>query len=186
MVVVQREGDLHTVVDAFRAGEERALTEIYARWSPLVYSLALHSLRDVADAEQVTQRAFTAAWNARHTFDPTQVQLATWLIGITRDKIVDLHEARSRQARRQTQVVQQTRTPDETGPADLAEQLMLVDEMSRLDAVPKQVLRLAFDDHLTHSQIAERTGLPVATVRSHIRRSLLELRERLEVQTHAH
>ena len=184
-MVVQREGNLHTVVDAFRAGEERALTEIYARWSPLVYSLALHSLREIADAEDVTQRTFTGAWNARQTFDPDGVPLAAWLIGIARDNIVDVHEARSRRARLQPPVAQQS-GPEETGPADLAEQLMLVDEMSRLDAVPKQVLRLAFDDHLTHSQIAERTGLPVATVRSHIRRSLLRLRERLEVQTHAH
>ena len=186
MVVVQREGDLHAVVDAFRAGEERALTQIYDRWSPLVYSLALHSLDDVADAEEVTQRAFTAAWSSRLTFDPTRTSLGAWLIGITRSKIADAHDDRSRQARRQTQVIRQTRPQTDLEPTDLADRLAVADEMSRLDAVPKQVLRLALDDQLTHSQIAERTGLPVAAVRSHIRRSLLQLRERLEVQTHAH
>ena len=69
--------------------------------------------------------------------------------------------------------------PDVT--ADLAERLLLADEMSRLEAVPEQVLRMAFYDDLTHVQIAQRTGLPLGTVKSHIRRSLLKLRERLEV-----
>ena len=60
-----------------------------------------------------------------------------------------------------------------------------MDEVSRLDAVPQQVFRMALHDELTHAQIAERTGLPTATVKSHIRRILLTLRKRLEVQTDA-
>ena len=63
---------------------------------------------------------------------------------------------------------------------------MLADEVSHLDAVPQRVLRMALFDELTHAEIAERTGLSADTVKGHIRRSLLALRQRLEVQTDAH
>lgn len=186
MVVTREADDLAAVDEAFVAGDELALAEIYARWSSLVYSVALRSLGNVTDAEEVTQRVFTGAWTSRHTFDPTRAKLPAWLIGITRDKIVDAHTARSKQAQLRTQMITVTQRNDKIEPADLAERLMLADEMSRLAAVPQQVLRMALYDDLTHAQIAERVGLPAGTVKSHIRRSLLTLRERLEVLADAY
>lgn len=140
-MLVERGDELSTVVEAFQAGEEWALAEIYARWSSLVYGVALRSLRNVTDAEEVTQRVFTGAWTGRHSFDPTRAQLPAWLVGITRNKIADAYAARSKQARLRSQMITVTQMEDAIGPADLAERLLLADEMSRLDAVPEQVLR---------------------------------------------
>jgi RNA polymerase sigma factor (sigma-70 family) len=180
-VVAREEDDLPTVIEAFVAGDEQALAQIYARWSSLVYSVALRSLGNVSDAEEVTQRVFTGAWTSRHTFDPTRAKLPAWLIGITRNKIADAHAARSKQAELRKQMITVTQMKDKIEPQDVADRLMLADEMSHLAAIPQQVLRMAFYDDLTHAQIAERMGLPPGTVKSHIRRSLLKLRERLEV-----
>ena len=133
----------------------------------------------------MTQRVFTGAWISRHTFDPTRNGLSTWLIGMTRDRIGEVAAARSAAAQSQTQLTTETQVDATTAHSDLADRLVLVDEVSRLDAVPQQVLRMALYDDLSHTQIAERTGLPPATVTSLIRRSLLKLRNRLEVQTDA-
>lgn len=186
MVVTRRGDDEPTVIEAFHAGNELALAEIYARWSPLVYSIALGSLGNVADAEEATQEVFTEAWTSRQTFDSTRAGLSAWLIEITRNKIAEAQTARNKPAQPRTQLTTMTQMDDKVAPADLAERLVLVDEVSCLDAVPQQVLRMALYDDLPHAQIAERLGLPPATVRGHLRRGLLKLRKRLEVQTDAH
>lgn len=171
----------------FAAGDERALAVIYGQWSSLVYSLAVRSLGDATDAEDVTQKVFVAAWQGRERFDPARASLSAWLVGITRHTIADMHQARSRERSITEQVA--AITGEETAPApeiDLADRLLIADEMARLEPLPRAVVHLAFFDDLTHLQIAERLGIPVGTVKSHIRRSLSKLRGRLEVSHGAH
>ena len=68
---------------------------------------------------------------------------------------------------------------------DVAERLMIADELDRLEPVPRRVMALAFYGDMTHSEIADTTGIPLGTVKSHIRRSLGRLRTVLEVSDDA-
>jgi len=179
--------DASELARRFSAGDERALAEIYGQWSSLVYSLAVRSLGDTTDAEDVTQKVFVAAWQGRGRYDPDRASLSAWLVGITRHTIADTHQARSRE--RSITVHVAAITGDDAAPApevDLADRLLIADEMARLEPLPRAVVRLAFFDDLTHLQIAERLQIPVGTVKSHIRRSLSKLRGRLEVSHGTH
>ena len=174
MLVSQPGEDSSTVLESFAAGDAGALAEIYTRWSPLVYSVALRSLDTVEQAERVTQRVFTTAWTSRDSFDPARSRLAPWLVEIVRAEIAEARADDHQQV-----------GPSAELSADLGEQLLLADGLSHLEDEPRRVLRMALYDHLSHDQIAERMGLPSSTVQSYLRTSLLELRSRLEVSSDA-
>jgi RNA polymerase sigma factor (sigma-70 family) len=175
--------DRETELDSrFISGDERALEEVYRRWSPVVFTLALRSLGDRSDAEDVTQRVFVSAWTSRASFDPAKAKLSTWLVAITRRRIADMHESRAKIRAIQEQL-ERTTSPDDLvrDPPDLAESILVTDEIDRLEPDARAVMRLAFFDDLTHEQIARRLDMPLGTVKSHIRRSLTRMRDRLEV-----
>lgn len=169
-----------SLVAALAAGDAEAIERMYQRWGRLVYTLALRSLGNAGDAEDVTQHVFVAAWQGRRTFDPSRARVATWLMGITRNKIVDEHKARARR-QREMQALMEALYQDSVSWTDqIADSVAMADELDRLDETPRIIMRLAFYDQLTHAQIAENLGLPLGTVKSHIRRSLIRLRTRLE------
>lgn len=182
-MTVSPDDDLSALVDDFLAGDESALEKVYRRYSALVFTVALRSLGDASEAEDVVQKVFVAAWTGRKTYKPERASLSAWLMGITRNKVADAHQSRTRQRRIQNEVGASLGAPPDT--FDIADRLVIADEISRLDAVPQRVLRMAFFEDLTHAQIAERLQLPPGTVKSHIRRSLIKLRRRLEVAAHA-
>ena len=171
------------LADAFGTGDEHVLRAVYERWSALVHTLALRSLADVTAAEDVTQQVFVRAWRGRHTYRPDQAPLGAWLVGITRNCIADAFAERTRHARLVAAVADQelTTPPTDRTTDELAERVLVARELDRLDEVPRAVMRLAFYEELSHREIAERLGLPLGTVKSHIRRSLARLRTRLEV-----
>ena len=78
------------------AGDESALREAYHRWSRLIHTIARNSLGSAADADDVTQQVFIAAWNSRASLRASDEALPAWLIGICRIKVIDALRARSR------------------------------------------------------------------------------------------
>lgn len=147
-----------------------------------MFTLALRVLGDRADAEDVTQKTFVSAWTSRASYDSAKGRISTWLVAIARRRIADTLDAR-RRVREMHEKLQQFAATDEpmSSDADLGDRLLLADEIDRLEPDAQRVLRLAFYDDLTHQQIATRLDMPLGTVKSHIRRRLTRLRDRLEV-----
>lgn len=170
---------------SFLAGDERALAAAYREFAPLVHTLALRSLPDRSAADDVTQEVFIRVWRSRSTFNPQVARLPAWIVGITRNVISDTLSASARETRK-VLAAAGAGLADEaaTGLEDaelLADRLILDGELDRLGEPQGSIMKLAFYDDLTHDQISQKLGLPLGTVKSHIRRSLSHLRNRLEV-----
>jgi RNA polymerase sigma-70 factor (ECF subfamily) len=167
----------------FRSGDERALREVYDRYAAAVLHLAGATLGNPSDAEDVVQATFVAAWSGRAGFDPSRGSLLGWLLGIARRKAVDAVRSRSRDDRA-TEVARRAGSVQLVTGSDadrVVDRLVVADELAALPAEQRRVLELAFYDDLTHQQIAAVTGLPLGTVKSHLRRGMARLRSRWEV-----
>jgi RNA polymerase sigma factor (sigma-70 family) len=180
------EPDVDEVGRRFAAGDEQALAWAYERWAAQVHGMAVRAFGPGPDAEDVTQQTFIAAWTRRAGYRPGLGPLPAWLVGICRHKIADAWARRARQRRETEAAISDARgTPG--GPATpgvdaaVADRVLLLGELDRLGQPQRGIIELAFFEDLTHVQIAARTGLPLGTVKSHIRRTLERLRDRLEV-----
>ncbi|MFC6155614.1 sigma-70 family RNA polymerase sigma factor [Kribbella sp. NPDC058693] len=170
------------IAKSFAEGREESLAHAYRRWSGLVFTLALRSLGDRADAEDVTQQVFVSAWRGRATFDPASGQLGSWLTGITRHRIADRLAARGREHRSVEAAAGLAQAPAATERLDehTVDRVVLADELAKLEDPRRTILHLAFYEDQTYPEIAEQLALPLGTVKSHVRRGLLHLRDRLK------
>ena len=172
------------VARRFALGDEQALAWAYERYAAQIHGMAVRAFGHGPDAEDVTQQVFVSAWTGRAGFRRDAGPLPAWLVGICRHKIADTWAKRDRQRRAAEAAVGEAQsTPVSTGAFDnrVADRVLLLDELDRLGQPQRGIIELAFFEDLTHAQIADRTGIPLGTVNSHIRRTLERLRTRLEV-----
>ena len=146
-------------------GDEQALSELYDRYSRLVYATGVRLLGDAHLAEDLVQEVFIKVWQSAASFDPSRARFATWLYRVTCNRAVDLD--RRRRAR-----------PESAGDARLqtisggAEPEASVDgwdvahALSRIPEEHRKVLTLAYFEGLSQREISRRTGIPLGTIKS--------------------
>lgn len=153
-------------------GDESALGRLYERLSGNVFSLAMHMLGNREDAEEVLQDSFVNLYRSARRFDPALGSVRAYTYTIARNQA--RMRLRSRKSRPMTQSIEE-REP--VSPArDGATAVALNGALSRLEVEELQLLEATFFDGFSHSELAERTGMPLGTLKSRIRRALLKLR----------
>jgi RNA polymerase sigma factor (sigma-70 family) len=167
------------------AGDQSAVPACVARYGPLVWTLAQRRLRNPADAEDAVQDVFIDLWKSADRFDPGVAEEITFVAMIARRRLID----RVRKDARHPSVapLDAAGAPPAIDPAapvgeriELGEEARLAaEQLERLPTDAQQVLRLSIFDGLSHGEIAAKTSLPLGTVKSHIRRGLDTLRQRL-------
>ena len=166
-----------------RAGDMRALEELYDRYSGLLYSAALRILGRAADAEEVLQEAWLQAWNRAETYDAARGAVPAWLLTIVRSRAID--RLRSRASRQRVEQAMAERPPEqriEEPPATVSQRQLqerVVGALAELLPQQRQVIELAYFGGLSQSEIAAQLSAPLGTVKSWTRQGLMRLRDLL-------
>jgi len=169
--------------------DEAALADLYRATIGRVYGLALRIVCNPALAEEVAEDTFWQVWRQAPRFDPRRGTALAWVLTIARSRALDAVRARTRaqadtvsaDALGDALDAQRLHTDVADNPHDLLESVQSNEQLHgalrQLEAVPRQLVALAFFKGLTHEEIAGQTGLPLGTVKSHIRRALTVLRK---------
>ena len=157
------------------------MAQLYARYSSVVYAVALRVLGDTAAAEDVLQEIFMQLWRNPGAFDSGRGNLAPWLAVITRNRAVDLLRKRRPQTEISETIV--SVEPDLAGEADRGRVMEKVRSvLQEMPAAQRSSLEMAYFQGYSHSEISEKTGEPLGTVKTRIRNGLMLLRKAVEAK----
>jgi RNA polymerase sigma-70 factor (ECF subfamily) len=160
--------------------DEAAIAEAYDRFGRVAYGLAFRILRDAALAEDAVQDAFLTVWRTAVSFDPARGKASTWILTLVHRRAVDVVR---REDRRRTQPLEAApavagETTDET--AAVREQRRAVQAaLAQLPPDQREALELAYYGGLSQSELADRLGVPLGTVKSRMFAALAKLRDLL-------
>lgn len=170
------------LVRAIARGDEQAFASLYRRYSPTLLGFLIRILDSLPEAEDVLQEVFVHVWQRAADFDETRGRVFTWLATIARSRAVDRIRASGTRDRLEAKASHER-------PADVAD---AVDDAIRreqreelldaLDSIPegqRDALLLAYFEGFSQSEIAERTGAPLGTVKTRTRDGLRKLRDLL-------
>jgi len=181
------DGDLD-VVRRLAQGDGSALADLYDRHGRTVFALAVRILGDHSEAEDLTQDVFTLAWRNAAKYDASRGAVAAWLLVTTRTRAID--RLRSRRVRPRAAGEDEMRRMDAIPDAAASVEMNVASEQmagrvrAALETLPpeyREPLCLAYFEGLSHSEVAERTGTPLGTIKTRVRSGLLRLREAMIV-----
>ena len=166
------------LLDAVASGDDGALAALYDRFGRVAYGLAYRILRDQALAEDAVQEGFLAVWRSAQGYQRERSKAATWILTLVHRRAVDLVR---REDRRRTEALDEAREPasesvDEQ--AGLRDRRVAVQAaLQQLPDDQRQALELAYYGGYTQSELAERFGVPLGTIKSRMFEGLNRLRE---------
>ena len=172
-------GDLGLLLD-IQSGSQDAMAGFFDRYSKLVYSVALRVLKDSGEAEDVMQEIFVQVWQNPGAFVAGRGSLGGWLVVVARNRAID-----KLRRRKPSDPVELFSLPSSTNLAQESERHFLLENiqaaMAKLPEEQRTSVELAFFEGLSHSEIAEKTGDPLGTVKTRIRLALIAIRKGLNV-----
>ena len=164
------------LLEAVAEGNQNAMAAVFDRYSRIVYCIALRVLREPGLSEDVMQDVLLQVWKRPQSFVAQRGNLVAWLSVVTRNRAIDVLRKRS-----PLDPLDELPLPDPRDMALASEQSWLLDKvravLQSLPADQKAPLELAYFNGLSHTEIAEKTGSPLGTVKTRIRAGLISIRK---------
>jgi RNA polymerase sigma-70 factor, ECF subfamily len=179
-----------SLLQRIAARDTAAVAELYDRHRRLLFGLILRIVRDRGEAEEILQEAFVRVWTRAERYDARMGGPLPWIVRVARNCALDRLRARRVRAGVHAPAIDvaaveavvpatSIQTPETT--VLMAEQRRtLTDALIALPADQRQLIEAAFFEGYTHSELAQRLGLPLGTVKTRIRAGMIAMRKRLE------
>jgi RNA polymerase sigma-70 factor (ECF subfamily) len=177
------------ILPRIAAGERAAVQECIDTYGGLVWSLARRLSPSPEEAEDAVQEIFIDLWKSADRYDTARASEVTWVAMIARRRLIDRRRATQRvPAHTEISDVMLETLPDPVRRFDQvieisSEAAVAAKALQQLKPTQQVILQMAVYQGLTHQEIAEATGLPLGTVKTHVRRGLLHIRRVLGVRT---
>jgi len=157
-------------------GDADAVGECLKRYAPMVWSVVSKGWKDYTTIEDLVQEIFIDVWKSADRFDPERASEATFIGTIARRRVIDRRRRVGREPEHELIEENEVSQEDsELSRVDLGDEAQLVhDALSDLKPDQKRVILMSVVEGLTHTEITSATGIPLGTVKSHIRRGLDE------------
>lgn len=163
------------------ANQEAAVGQLYDRFGPLVYRMAIQAMPTRVEAEDAVQEVFVRLWRTAERFDPSRAALVTWVMLITRRHLVDKMRRTRARIKASSLEEMQPGDPRRPGAGNLERREQYEALLARIETLPelqRTVVTRAYLGGQTLRQIGEELGTPLGTVKSALSRALVRLRER--------
>lgn len=158
-------------------GDHDAFLRFYNRFASPLYSMIFEMVGDRTEAEDLLLEGMEEIWRRAQSFDPSRSAAFTWCVMIIRSRSIDRLRKKSTRSRTLQKVSEETMDSADPELYEWKEERDIVRRViESMDENRGALLKLAFFEGLTHQEISDKTGKPLGTVKSTIRRSLLELR----------
>lgn len=166
------------VLPKVASGDHGAMSECISRYGGLIWSIAKRYVKDPSAAEDIVQEIFTALWRSASRFDPKVANESTFVGMLARRRSIDFLRKQSRRPELEPlpEVELLPLASPEPSASTRCETSDVRGALSKLSEDTQSLFSLHFDEGMTHSEIVERTGLPLGTVKTRLRRGLIQLR----------
>jgi RNA polymerase sigma-70 factor (ECF subfamily) len=163
--------------------DPQALAELYDRYGRMVFGLILRIVQDRATAEDLVQEAFLRVWNRAAGFDSNQGAVGPWLLAVARNRAIDHLRYRGRRPEASLEL-NESENPAlfadvQADPLRFDTVRQVKNALEKLSDQQREAIELAYFEGLSQTEIAERMQQPLGTVKSWVRRALLQMREEL-------
>ena len=171
------------LISGILSGDQNSLAQLYDRHIRLLWSLVLRIVKTKDEAEEVIQDLFIRVWQRASSFDPKRGEVKVWLCQMARSMAIDRLRANLSRSTRELTYGTEQEAEKMSQPSTIELEIdwsKVSQAVQNLPPEERVLIELAYFEGLSQSQIAEKIGLPLGTVKTRIRQAMLKLKEQFK------
>lgn len=164
------------LVEGLRSHEDKAYAYLYDHYSRALFTVICQRIQDQDEAEEVLQEVFVKIWQNIGSYDPSKGRIYTWMINVARNHSIDRVRSKTYNHRNMTASLDEAAHDNSPAQAAGPKDVGLLKTIDNLPEESRKMIELAYFEGYTHNEISQMLEMPLGTVKSKIRNTIIQLR----------